>query len=185
MKLDFGAISLDRTSALSVFAYGLSICVCLLLIWLSLDSLIARYAAYSAMADRLALLESRLPAGSGPVEATGEAPQGTPYLEGDSLTIAGAALQKRVTSAIEEDGGTVLSSQIELQPEESATDRVSLLISFEVEQEGLQKILYNLEAGAPLLLIDRLAIQSPSSAQEQSTRLRITMSVTGQWQQTQ
>jgi len=61
-----------------------------------------------------------------------------------------------------------------------------LTASMEVSQPALQTILYDIEAGMPYLFVDKLSIQSPEDFGEQeSGRMRMTISVTGQWRLTQ
>jgi general secretion pathway protein M len=46
----------------------------------------------------------------------------------------------------------------------------------------LQTILYDIEAGIPNLFVDKLSIQSPEDFGEpESGRMRMTMSVVGEW----
>ena len=42
-------------------------------------------------------------------------PTGSPFLEGQTLTVAGAALLQRVADAVTKVGGNVLSSQVDVQ----------------------------------------------------------------------
>lgn len=180
-KTDFLPKSIDRAAGLAVLYYVLAVAVALCLTWIALSSLAARYTVYSDLSDRLAKLEDKARDGGQADASTGGGIKGSPFLEGDSLTIAGAALQKRVTGAVEEAGGTVLSSQTDLQPNQSEGDRIALTINFEVEQADLQKILYDIEAGMPFLFIDRLTVQMPEGAPGETPRLKVTMNVAGQW----
>jgi general secretion pathway protein M len=184
MKIPRLSPAIGRTASLAMLGYALAVLVLAGLTWAGLSSLMDRYAAYSAMAERLARLEDHARGGATNAEAD-LLPQGSAFLEGASLPIAGASLQHLATAAVEANSGAVLSSQIDLRPDESDSDRVSLTLSFEIEQAALQKMLYDLEAGLPFLFIDRLAIQSVDSAKEDSTRMRITLTVAGQWQHLQ
>lgn len=153
----------------------------------ALASLVGHQAAYSETALRLDRIEGRRASGMEGKDGTGPAMTGSPFLEGGSLTIAGAALQKRISTAVEEAGGNVSSSQIDLQQAEGSTDWVSLTANCEIDQAALQKLLYDIEAGMPFLFIDRLLVQpvqqSGQSAAAQPSRLRVQVSVSGQWQQ--
>ena len=66
--------------------------------------------------DLLAQLEGRKPS---PLAAAGAAatqvPAGSPFLEGQTLTVAGAGLLQRVADAVNKVGGNVLSSQVDVQ----------------------------------------------------------------------
>ena len=110
-------------------------------------------------------------------------PAGSPFLEGATVTIAGAALLKRVTAAVTRLGGTVLSSQVDLQGNQSKAGFVTVIASCDIDQPGLQKLLYDIEAGMPFLFVDQLVVQAPASfAASGNGKLRILLSVSGQWQ---
>jgi hypothetical protein len=62
---------------------------------------------------------------------------------------------------------------------------VGLVVSCEMEQPNLQKLLYDIEAGMPFLFVDQLDVQVPqtTSANESgSGRVRVVLGVSGQWQ---
>jgi len=47
----------------------------------------------------------------------------------------------------------------------------------------LQKLLYDLEAGQPFLFVDQLSVQAPASSSFSGEgKLRVLLSVSGQWQ---
>jgi len=80
-------------------------------------------------------------------------------------------------------GGNVLSTQVELKGTQSKAGFISLLASCEIEQVGLQQLLYDLEAGMPFLFIDQLVVQAASTQSSSGGgKLRILLSVSGQWQ---
>jgi general secretion pathway protein M len=107
---------------------------------------------------------------------------GSPFLEGPTVTVAGAALQERVGAAVKKAGGNVLSSQIELQGPDAA-GYVNLSDIFDIEQSSLQPLLYDLEAGMPFLFVDSLAVQTPQAMGETTgSRMRVQIGVSGQWQ---
>jgi general secretion pathway protein M len=62
---------------------------------------------------------------------------------------------------------------------------VGLLVSCEMEQPSLQKLLYDLEAGMPFLFIDQLDVQVPqlTAVNDRGVgRVRVVLGVSGQWQ---
>ena len=62
---------------------------------------------------------------------------------------------------------------------------VGLVVSCEMEQPVLQKLLYDLEAGMPFLFIDQLDVQVPQTTTRNevgSGRIRVMLGVSGQWQ---
>jgi general secretion pathway protein M len=71
-----------------------------------------------------------------------------------------------------------------LQGQQAKDGFVTLLISCELEQPALQQLLYDLEAGMPFLFIDQVVVLGPQQGPttENGSRLRLLISVTGQWQ---
>jgi general secretion pathway protein M len=153
--------------------------------WLAIAGLHARSAALSAATELLDQIEGRRRPADVAGATPGPAPSGSPFLEGQTVTIAGAALQQRIGSAVKAVGGNVLSSQIDLQGTEQRKDFVSLVASCDVDQPGLQQLLYDLEAGMPFLFVDQLVVQSPQAAGGSEVgRLRVLIGVSGRWQGT-
>jgi general secretion pathway protein M len=109
-----------------------------------------------------------------------QGPPGSPFLEGQTLTTASAALLQRIAIIIANAGGTLVSSEIVQRGTQSKDGYVTALANFELEQESLQKVIYELEAGLPYLFIDQLQIQAPLEA-GQGGRLRLLIGVTGFW----
>jgi general secretion pathway protein M len=105
-----------------------------------------------------------------------------PFLDGRTITIAGANLQERLALAVTNAGGSVVSSQVDLDGAEAKNGFVDLTASVEIGQSELQALLYDLEAGMPFLFVRALSIQSPEQFGESETgRMRMMLSVTGQW----
>jgi general secretion pathway protein M len=139
--------------------------------------------ALAQTSDLLDQLQGRKARG-GAASVAGERP-GTPFLEGPTVTVAGATLLQRVASAVGNVGGTIQSSQVDVLGTQAKDGFVGLVVSCEMEQPALQKVLYDLEAGMPFLFIDQLDVQVPqtTSANEQGTgRIRVVLGVSGQWQ---
>jgi general secretion pathway protein M len=131
--------------------------------------------------------EGRRPAAAGGEAAGVAAPAGSPFLQGETVTVAGAALLQRVTSAVRKLGGKVLSSQVDLQGSEpggqSKAGFLSVIANCEIDQPGLQKLLYDVEAGMPFLFVDQLVVEAPGSVAESGDgKLRVLLTVSGQWQ---
>jgi len=177
--------TLARYPAVAVAAYVVLIVAFLAAIWLSLADIFAQRAVLADSLDILSRLEARQ---QGPNAANGPAgavPSGSPFLGGETITVAGAALLQRVASAITQNGGSIQSSQVDLAGPQSKDGFVTLVISCEMEQPGLQKLLYDLEAGMPFLFIDQLVVQGPQTSTVASdSRMRILLAVSGQWKGT-
>lgn len=135
--------------------------------------------AANAAAGILGQIEGRNPARSAGLS---DAVAGSPFLEGPTVTVAGAALLERVAGAIARVGGNVLSSQIDLQGDQSKAGFVTATASCEIEPVSLQPLLYDLEAGMPFLFVDQLVVQAPAgSANAPGGKLRILLAISGQW----
>jgi general secretion pathway protein M len=152
--------------------------------WMALASIAERRDALRAAGDLLAQLKGRKPTLAVPsASPAGPVPAGSPFLEGETVTVAGAALLQRVTAAVSRVGGNVQSSQVDVQGAQSVAGFVSLVVSCDVDQAALQQLLYDLEAGMPFLFIDQLVAQAPvPSTASESGRTRVLLGVTGQWQ---
>jgi len=113
----------------------------------------------------------------------GSVPPGSPFVEGETVTVAGAAILQRVAGAIQRYGGNVLSSQVGLEGPQSKDGMVSVTLSTELGQSELQDVLYDLETGMPFLFVEHLVVQSPPVfTGTDDKRLRVVLGVSGQWQ---
>jgi general secretion pathway protein M len=148
----------------------------------SLADVLSRRSEVIASATMLEQFEGRH-APTTRTEAGGvPAPSGSPFLQGATVTVAGAALLQRVTAAVTKLGGSVLSSQVDLQGTEAKAGFLSVIASCEIDQPGLQQLLYDVEAGMPFLFIDQLVVQAPSSfGTSADGKLRVLLTVSGQW----
>jgi len=177
---------LDRLPArfpvLATGAYLALVVVLIAAAWLAATDLLDRRQAVAEAEALLAQLDRGRPMLSAPTAAASDAPLGSPFIEGQTVTLAGAALLQRVAGAVTQVGGSVLSSQVDVQDAASKSGFVSLVASCEVMQADLQKLLYDLEAGMPYLFIDQLVVQVPDTVTRgEGGRLRVVLSVSGQW----
>jgi general secretion pathway protein M len=134
--------------------------------------------------DLLDQLQGRKARGGAASSRAAEHP-GTPFLEGPTVTVAGAALLQRVAAAVSNVGGTIQSSQVDVLGTQAKDGFVGLVVSCEMEQPALQKVLYDLEVGMPFLFIDQLDVQVPQTTaanEDGSGRVRVVLGVSGQWQ---
>nr|WP_246751963.1 type II secretion system protein GspM [Bradyrhizobium diazoefficiens] len=156
----------------------------LLMAGLSIADVIAHRQALAQTSDLLDQLRGRKGAAKNAAAALAEHP-GTPFLEGPTVTVAGANLLQRVAAAVGNVGGSVQSSQVDVTGAQLKDGFVGLVVSCELEQPALQKVLYDLEAGMPFLFVDQLDVQVPQTTalSEASTgRVRVILGVSGQWQ---
>jgi general secretion pathway protein M len=150
--------------------------------WSALSDIYDRHATLAAATDMLARIEGHDKTSSMAASPSGGA-TASPFLEGPTVTVAGAALQQRVTDAVTKLGGSVLSSQVDLEGAQSKEGFVTLTTSCELDQPSLQRLLYDLESGMPFLFVDQLDVQAaqPGAGREES-RMRLLLSISGQWQ---
>ncbi|MBR0713042.1 type II secretion system protein GspM [Bradyrhizobium liaoningense] len=156
----------------------------LLMAGLSVADVVSHRQALAQTSDLLDQLRGRKAGAGGAGLSSAEHP-GTPFLEGPTVTVAGANLLQRVAAAIGNVGGSVQSSQVDLSGAQSKDGFVGLVVSCELEQPALQKLLYDLEAGMPFLFVDQLDVQVPqTTAQNEAStgRVRVILGVSGQWQ---
>jgi general secretion pathway protein M len=169
---------------LAALGYVAAVVVLLVLAWAGVADILERRQSVAAASDLLAQLEGRRPSALGQIGASaGQVPTGSPFLEGQTLTVAGAALLQRVADAVTRVGGNVLSSQVDVQGVQAKDGFVSVLASCEIDYTALQRLLYDLEAGMPFLFIEQFAAQTAqTSGAPEGGRMRLLLSVSGRWQ---
>lgn len=171
-------VSLIRAAA--VAAYVALIVLAIGLTWNAVFGLSEQHASMSATERMLAQLESRSSGHTSEGSPLAAAPAGSPFLEGQTLNVAGAALLQRVATVVHRLGGNILSSQVDLESERAKEGWISLLVSCDLEQPALQDLLYDIESGMPFLFIDQLAVQAPTSGVN-SSKMRVLITISGQW----
>jgi general secretion pathway protein M len=173
---------LARYPAVAVTVYVALVVVLGIFAWMATADLLDQRQAVAQSEELLAQLERGRQNAASQSE-TGDAPQGSPFVEGETVTVAGAALLQRVAAAVTKIGGNVLSSQVDVKEAQQKAGLVSIVASVELAQPDLQKLLYDLEAGMPYLFVDQLTVQAPDTVTRgEGGRLRIVLAVSGQWQ---
>ena len=111
-------------------------------------------------------------------------PAGSPFLQGQTATVASASLVQHVASAITQAGGTVISTEVEPQRPQSK-DVLKVLATCDIAQSSLQQLLYTVESGMPFLFVEQLSVQTssntPASAANENGLLRVSIGVSGRW----
>jgi general secretion pathway protein M len=178
--------TLRRLLATPIFAAGSYLCVMILLLFVIASSFTDVLSQRAGVLNQRAMLEQfegRKPGAGRGLGAGIAGPVGSPFLEGATVTVAGAALLQRVTAVVTKLGGNVLSSQVDLQGTQATTGFLTIIASCDIDQPGLQQLLYDLEAGQPFLFVDQLSVQAPATfASSGEGKLRVLLSVSGQWQ---
>lgn len=175
------ARTLQRHPALGALVYSAVLLACAITIWLSVAHVLEQRANLTTATHFLTQLQQRWPAARHGGHA-GDAPPGSPFIAGQTVTVAGSKLLQRVSGAITRVGGRILSSQVDLDAARSRPGFISVLVNCELDQPDLQKTLYDLEAGMPFLFVDRLEVHVPErSGHAKVSRMHVLMSVSGQW----
>ena len=178
------ARTLTRAPLIAVVLYAAVLGGLLVTAGLSISDILDHRQALAQTAGLLDQLRGRKPRG-GDAATLAAAHPGTPFLEGPTVTVAGATLLQRVATAVGNVGGTVQSSQVDVLGTQAKDGFVGLVVSCEMEQPALQKLLYDLEVGMPFLFVDQLDVQVPqtTAVSEAGTgRVRVVLGVSGQWQ---
>ncbi len=170
---------LTTSPIVAATVYAGLVLVLLALVVSSVVDLLGQQAAVDASAAMLEQLEGRKTPGGRSADAA--MPSGSPFLEGATVTVAGAGLLQRVAGAVTKLGGNVLSSQLDVQGTHAKAGFVSMVASCELDQPSLQPLIYDLEAGMPFLFIDQLSVQAPTTTSGEG-KLRILLTVSAQWQ---
>jgi general secretion pathway protein M len=154
------------------------------LAWGGVADVVGERAAIAAAGDVLSRLEGRSPPPSAPTgTADVSIATGSAFLEGATVTVAGAALLQRVARAVAQRGGNILSSQVDLEGVKSNASFVGITVSCEIEEPRLQQLLYDLEAGMPFIFVDQLVVQAPvAAAAAPGGKMRVLLGVSSQWQ---
>jgi general secretion pathway protein M len=173
--------SLKTSPVAAAIAYAGLVIVLLAMAASSVVDIFGQRASVAASAEMLAQLDGRKVAVAGGRSDDAGAPSGSAFLEGATVTVAGAALLQRVAGAVTKLGGNVLSSQLDVQGTQAKAGFVSMVANCELDQAALQPLLYDLEAGMPFLFVDQLDVQV-SNATSGDGKLRFLLGVSGQWQ---
>jgi general secretion pathway protein M len=173
--------SFTTSPIMAAAAYAGLLIVLLAMIVSSIVDMLDQQAALASSAAMLEQLEGRKAPAPGGRSAEAGMPSGSAFLEGATVTVAGAALLQRVAGTVTKLGGNVLSSQLDVQGTHARAGFVSMVASCELDQPALQPLIYDLEAGMPFLFIDQLSVQAPTTSSGEG-KLRILLAVSGQWQ---
>ncbi|WP_249144551.1 type II secretion system protein GspM [Bradyrhizobium lablabi] len=176
-------MSISTSPLVAASSYVGLMIVFLFLVVSLLSDIVGQRADVAASAALLEQLEGRRPKAN---SVAGEAavPTGSAYLEGATVTVAGATLLQRVSGAVTRFGGNVLSTQLDVPKTPTKAGFISMIASCEIEQAQLQQVLYDLEAGMPFLFIDQLVVQPTAdeeAAKSEPRKLRVLLGVSGQW----
>ena len=91
--------------------------------------------------------------------------------------------EQRLEQAAAKAGGEISSEQIDLAGPDAKDGFITLTASLDIAQPALQGLLYDLETGAPFLIIPSLDVQSPlATGGDAQGPMRVTLALTGKWE---
>jgi len=176
--------TLTRSPLIAVTLYAAVVAGLLVTAGIAISDILDHARALAQTSDLLDQLQGRSGRSASASLLTAEHP-GAPFLEGPTVTVAGAALLQHVAAAVSKVGGTIQSSQVDVSGTQAKDGLVDLVVSCEMEQPSLQKVLYDLEVGMPFLFVDQLDVQVPQTTtgnESGAGRIRVVLGVSGQWQ---
>jgi hypothetical protein len=145
----------------------------------------AKWAEAEATTTELDMLRRRIR--MPPPAKTDSGDAANAYLAGENYALAVNALQQRVVALIEEAGGKLATVGVDPanSGEQGVSRRAVLQIAAELDNDGLQSLMYQLEAERPLVTVESLNVrrasrtgQSEAEGQE-SPRLAVDLRVIG------
>ncbi len=170
-----------RYPSIPALCYGVVVLAFFMIVLIALSDVVQHHRAVNESAELLSRYERRSPSSSAESgRLTRDEPQGSPFLDGQTVTVASAALLQRVTGAISRAGGNVISSEVEPQDIHVTDGLVRITATCELEQKAVQQLLYDIEAGMPFLYVDQFLAQAPQPPSE-GGRIRVVLEVSGSW----
>lgn len=130
-----------------------------------LETLMLQYERMSRAAARIPQLQAAI-AGLRDAPADNAA-----FLNGRSAALAAAELQKYLESVIEKHNGSLRSARVVPADKRGPFPAVALQVNTSGDVQSLQRILYDMYSGRPLLLLDNVLIKArdtPASRRAQS-----------------
>lgn len=161
-------------------------------IFLGLPALFATITAMNFLQvadDQFTLAEKQMQLSSFMRRLTTPARDGRPvdlspiYVTGTSAALASANLQQYVVGAIAGAAGKIIETAVvDTAPTDDTEvdDRVGIRASFEIDNDGLLKVLRGIESGVPLLDVDSISVRRLQTG-DSSEKLRVDIEVTGHW----
>ena len=163
--------------ALALFSFLALMALCIFTILLNFTMLNSQKEALAQAQSTFAKLQARKAEQPRTADNQQNEPEGSPFLDGESLTIAGARLQSRIIAMITGNGGFVTSSQLDLQNQKPEDTNLHLSVNFDINYVKIQSLLYQIEAGMPYLFIENLDLTAP----EGGGPIKASMRVSGVW----
>jgi general secretion pathway protein M len=144
----------------------------------SIDQLHMVLARYEKAGRELPDLTTRLE------ELRQRGPAQAGYLDGQNETVTAAILQDRLKSLVQSHGGMLKSTQVMAGKDDGEAKRVTVRGEMIATVATLQRVIYDLEAGLPILFIDNLDVRTivrsrGAADPDQDTQIEIHFDVYG------
>jgi len=108
------------------------------------------------------------------------------YLPGETATLASAGLQQRLIDAITAASGKIIETSAvdeagSGEPAENAN--LAIRASLDIDNDGLLKLLHQLETGLPLIFVEKISVRrsSQDSGDTTTERLRVDLTAAARW----
>ncbi len=85
-------------------------------------------------------------------------PMSNPFVTAETATTAAAEIDRLIRAIAAKAGGTVLSTQATSETSNAPVRRIDVQAVIEGNLEIIQRVLFNLEAGSPMIFIDDLTL---------------------------
>lgn len=176
-----GSLDMRRLGAVALAA----LCLFALPLWAAV-SLAGMRAAAAHVAGQTALLvelDRRLAALGEDAAASSTAAE--TRFAGETAALAGAEFQRHVAAAIETAGGEI--GEMQARPADEAAEngeRIELRVSFGAGTAGLQRALFAIETGLPLVVVRGLAVRGQdvgAADMPGDPRLAATLLLVAEW----
>lgn len=124
----------------------------------------AQYVELEAKSSQIAAMQRRLKMPALPAAAASDQ---NVFLEGANYALAANTLQQHIVETIEQSGGKIVTVAVETPAAtEQTTRRVIVQVRSELDNDALQSLLYGLESGRPLVLIDSVNVHRSTASGE-------------------
>jgi general secretion pathway protein M len=163
---------------LAISSYALAFFVFVGIATVSFLGLLESHRALGDQWDALERLNGRMRGAQRTVLADVPSHPRAVFHEGESAAIAHATLLQRAAQIIARAGGTLYSSEVQADLPQEKSKSIKVTTVLEIDQGGLQAMVYNIETSEPLLFIESMLINTPPGGEK---KLRVVMQISGQW----
>lgn len=175
-------MKLDREQVISLAALSLLLLACLCAVELSMQArsdAVREFTERSEVVSRLEARSRTKTPGTTPVAAPPAA-----FLDAPTQGLASAQLQAYLAQVAAAQHAGLISSGLDSAKRDDPSDTIRLQATLDVGLKDLQALLYQLEIGAPYVLVEALTVQPASAAAGRPAEdpiLRVTLSLRAFW----